>query len=702
MLHKNRPLILFLWLLLIIPIGYLAILGIHHTRSQGGGQLFFSRNGRDFFACEWVSNKYFRFDTLCLDSEPTTSPRDSFSIKTARTHQDTNTQNTRSWTKDLLGLGLDEGIGWGIFRTGETSATAYQFDLTNAEPAKISCIEFGTSISSTFRMLIIDDKLIRVFGEQLEMWDISTGIVLDSIATPMGPKSYFYQLPGTRNFLVLDTSTNSTELYETNNENLHSIQEWKALQTQPFQRNDEWYLASLLPDGRTIEVRNAIDGSVVSSTTSPSDSRLTLPLANFDLRETCGCIRWSSLGIWTDIFTGQSLPIPDSFEPLVRDLKNSRLVATRNERTNGVIVSKECVVVDETTEEQLLRFPLDLHSQIYAACILKKSGHLALATSDHCVHLYDVKTGIRVRVIDPFKWGFPLNGAAATLFGLWCIGLLRFAAVVHSHGWIDASICIGLFMAYASFRIQTTLSVFGEDFYFAGLGMLIGSIQLTSVWLCLGRNRLFLRTGPFVLAFGIAAGLVTYWQDESKSASAVVAAIMPLSLGMVLAFTLLRWGGVKFENVNLQPFAKPDSVLQKESSIHLRDLFIFTLVSAIVAFIVKGIPVTYWYEILLDRQRIWVFLFLVCIHAACLAAGGVLALWTSLSRRNIVVRWLPWSIALVPFLLFRLPLLSSLVFGSFATLMLGLHAYRLRGWRFNLGRKKPTNPLAKSHPLVHE
>ena len=682
MINQNRPLILFLWFLLLVPIGYVAVLGVHHTRTSNGGHLFFSKNDRDFLAYEWVSNKHIRFGTLCLDSEPTSSSRDSVTIKTAKTHESANSQYTRSWPKDLLGLGLEDGIGWSVLRTGETSASVFQFNLTNAEPAKMSRIEFGASISGTFRMLVIDDKLVRHSGEQLEMWDISTGIVLDSVATPMGPKSYYYQLPGTTNFLVLDTGTRSIELYGTRSQKFQSLQEWKALQTQPFQRNDESYLASLLPDGTTIEVRNAKDGSVVSSVSVPIDPKLSLPLTNFELKETCSCFRWRSLGIWTDVFTGQTLPIPDSFEPLVRSAENSRLVATSNERTNGVIVSKECVVVDESTGERLMRFPLELHKQIYGACILKKSGHLALATSDQCVHLYDLKTGKRVRVIDPFQWGFPLNCAAATLFALWCIGLLRFATAVHSYGWIDSTLCIGPFIAYASFRIQTTMSVFGEDFFFAGLGILIGTIQLASVWLCLGRNRLFLRTGPFVLAFGIASGLVVNWLDDPKSASAVLAAILPLSLGIMLAFTLLRWGGVKLENVNMQPFGQADSKLQKESSIHLRDLFFFTLVSAIVAFIVKWIPVTYWYEILLDKQRIWIFLLLVSIHAVCLAAAGVLAIWTSLSRRHIVIRWLPWLIALVPFLLFRLPLFSPILFGSSATMMIGLHAYRLRGWRF--------------------
>ena len=76
--------------------------------------------------------------------------------------------------------------------------------------------------------------------------------------------------------------------------------------------------------------------------------------------------------------------------------------------------------------------------------LLKKSGHLALATFNKRVHLYDLETGNLVRTIDPFKLGFRLNCAAAIMFGLWCIMWLRLAASVHPYGWIDSSVCIGL------------------------------------------------------------------------------------------------------------------------------------------------------------------------------------------------------------------------------------------------------------------
>ena len=677
-------LILALLLVLLVPIGFLAAWGVHHTRSNVGGHIVFSKDGKEYLACQWVNQRYIQFGTLCFDSEPKSSPRDNFSIKTTRSQESINSQNSRSLSENLLGLGIEDGIGWIALRTGDTSARICRFNLTNAEPVQTNSIEFDAIISSTYRVLLIGGKLIQMIGAELEIREISTGKVLDSVATQMGPRSYFYPLPGTPNFLILDGSTNSAELFATSGERLHCIQKWKALQTQSFQRNDESYIAILLTDGTTIEVRNAKDGSVVSIHSAPSDSRLTLPLTYLDLRETCGCIGWRSLGIWTDVFTGRTLPIPPLFEPLVRDVESGRLVAIREENTTGRKVSNECAIVDESTEEQLLRFPLDFNERVSAGCILKKSGQLALASNDNRVHLYDMKTGVLVRVIDPFWWGVPLNCAAATLCGLWCIVWLRYSAAIHPYGWIDACVCIGLFIAYASFRCYVGWPVRTHlYFFFASMGVLMGSIQLTSYWLCLGKTRLFLRTAPLVLAFGLAAGLVTCWEEEPRLASMAVAAILPLTLGSMLAFGILRWTGVKFENVNLQLSGKANSRVQKESSISLRDMFLFTFVSAIVVSIIRWIPLTYWYEIWFDRRQVWIFLALVCNHSACLIAVGLLSLWTCMSRRNIVIRWIPWLIALALFLILKLPFeLILFVFGSFATLMIGLHAYRLRGWRF--------------------
>ncbi len=159
----------------------------------------------------------------------------------------------------------------------------------------------------------------------------------------------------------------------------------------------------------------------------------------------------------------------------------------------------------------------------------------------------------------------------------------------------------------------------------------------------------------------------------------MVAGIFPLTVGTMLVLVILRGCGVKFENVLSESLRRTDSALQKESSINLRDLFVFTFVSAIVAAIVRWIPVSYWYRELFDRRALALF----SIFAACLVAVVVMSLWTSFSRKNIIVRWLPWLVTLLLFQWITLGPLYPFFFGAFATLMIGLHAYRLRGWRFS-------------------
>ncbi len=257
------------------------------------------------------------------------------------------------------------------------------------------------------------------------------------------------------------------------------------------------------------------------------------------------------------------------------------------------------------------------------------------------------------------------------------------SAAVHPYGWIDASVCIGLFVAYATYRFVVELySPADTPFIFASVGVLLAAIQLTTVWLCLGRNRLFLRTSPFVLTIGLTAGLVTYWHARPNVASAMVAGIMPLTVGTMLALAILRWSGVKIESVLSRSFEDTDSVLQKESSVNLRDLFLFTLVAAIVAAAVRSVPVNYWYGILFDQRMVRQFLALICIFAACLAAVVIVSLWTSFSRRNVALRWFPWLVALSIFQLFEFGPFAHFVFGAVATMMIGLHTYRLKGWRF--------------------
>ncbi len=63
------------------------------------------------------------------------------------------------------------------------------------------------------------------------------------------------------------------------------------------------------------------------------------------------------------------------------------------------------------------------------------------------------------------------------------------------------------------------------------------------------------------------------------------------------------WIGVSFENEQSPSRDEKDTALHKESSVNLRDLFFFPFVSAIVAAVVRWIPVNYWYGCFFDQNR---------------------------------------------------------------------------------------------------
>ena len=174
MINKARLLKLVLMLLLLIPLGYLAACGVHHTRPVGGFQFFFSGEDKDYLTFQWPGDtdaSFGKFGTFEIESKPVPSQREAFLIKAI---------GVGRVSKDVRYF-IENGVGWVTQRTGDTSAAIHQFDLTNTEPLQTISIDFGESNSGDSMMFLIDGKLIRRPHDQLEMWDISTGSILDSI-----------------------------------------------------------------------------------------------------------------------------------------------------------------------------------------------------------------------------------------------------------------------------------------------------------------------------------------------------------------------------------------------------------------------------------------------------------------------------------------------------------------------------------------
>ena len=677
LIYKNRLLFGTLLLLILVPIGYLASLGVQLIRPEQVSYQFFSKEGVEYVTYSQVlSDTSLKWSTLAIDGEPKSSSRNGYSTKKIK---------QKSNTAYVFSHLYDDGRGFEIL-CGDGSSILYEYELYNDTPVKITDIEFIAPVSRhpSDCNCACNDKLVRMTADQLELREISSGKVLDAVSVQMGAKSLLCHVPNTQSFLAVDNSSATLRKYDTSGDKLNLIQEWSVvgLHMIAFHRNDQTFIANLLHDGKTIEIRSVIDGSVVGSSTSDCPTPVShIPFPNKGFDSLNGFLYWKSLRVWTDVYTGKTLAIPPSFEPFVRDADGDRIVAIRHQEMPELV---ECIVVNTSTDEELLRVRVDPIVRVKAARILKKSGNLALITEDFRVLIYDSGTGNLIRKIDPFEWAFWLNCAAATLFAIWCIVFLSFAATNHVRGWVDVGLCVGLFIAYATVRFNETVSWHAANVFFGACqGVLMGSILLTSIWLCLGRNRMFLRTAPVVLAFGLAAGLIDRWLKEPQLKDFHIAILVPWSLSVMLPLVTLRWSGVRFENLNQTSKSVLNERSQRESSINLRDIFLFMIVSAIVASIVRWIPLTYWYETWLNKPSVRSSMFFVAIQVAGLAAIGLLAMWTSLSRRKFVIRWSPWLIVVVVLLFVNLPFdLMPMLIGASPTILLGLYAYRLRGWRF--------------------
>jgi hypothetical protein len=685
LIYKNRLLFGTLLVLLLLPIGYLASLSVQLTRPEQVGYQFFSKDGVEYVTCsQLLSDASIKWSTLAIDGEPKSTSGNWFSTKKIKP------KSNAAYAFSYLS---DDGRGFEIY-SGDGSSILYEYELYNDKPVKVTDIEFLAPVSyhqSDFNC-VCNGRLVRMTADQLELRDVSTGEVLDAVPLQMVPKSFICHVPYTQSFLVVDNSSAILRKYDVSGDKLNLIQEWSmvGLHMIAFHRNNQTFIANLLPDGKTIEVRNVIDGSVVGSSTSncPAPvSQIPFPSKGFDSLN--GFLYWKSLRIWTDVYTGKSLAIPPSFEPFVREADGNRIVAIRHQEMPNIV---ECIIVDTSTDEELLRVRVDPSVRVKAARILKKSGNFALITDDFRVLIYDFETGNLIRIIDPFEWAFWLSCAAAILFAIWCVVFLSFAATIRMRGWVDVGLCIGLLIAYATVRFNEIASWHSAEVFFGpSQGVLMGSILLTSIWLCLGRSRMFLRTAPVILAFGLAAGLIDRWLRDPDLKDFSIAILVPWSLSVMLPLVILRWIGVRFENLNQTSKSVLNDRKQRESSINLRDIFLFMTVSAIVASIVRWIPRIYWYGTWLHQPSVRSSMFFVAVQAAGLAAIGLLAMWTSLSRRKFVIRWSPWLIVVVVLLFVNLPFdLRPMLIGALPTILLGLHAYRLRGLRFAITQRLPS------------
>ena len=668
-----------LLLVFLMAIAGLAVWGIHHTRpSRHGNYELVAKDGKEILVSAFADSTSYGWGVIRMDGELTNFARSRFST---RRLTERSTKLSADANRYLDG-GNDNGSVWTVIRDVDSDAHLLQLELTSDEPVRSTSFAFPAPTTKfESRASVCGEKLVLSSGEQMELRDIRSGRVLDSIPSVLNANSHLAHLWGTQNLYAWNNKSKKVHLFSLDAETLRLVHEWDVLHAIPFKRKGEAFIISLLLDGKTIEVRSGKDGLVVNSYPVPSDPMIPLPITNLAWSREGSILWWPTIGKHMDALTGEVIPFPNSFFPVFRDFDGNRIVGITEPR--GRLTTKECVVVDDSAGSQTLRFPID--PLVCSAYVRKESGLLALATYDHRVFLYELKGGTLVRIIDPFMLGFPINCLTLIAFIIWCILWLRIVSPIHPHGWIDGTLCVLLFIAYASYRFQSTgEQALASGFVFAALGVVMSSILMSGIWLCLGRNRLFLRATPVVQVYGLVIGVIVFWFSEPQIQSDLIPAATILSLTLMLPFAILRLSGITLQNTNSST-AMDERSNENESLIRLRDIFFLTIVAAINASILRSIPLSHWYGIWIGRRPIGFFLLLVTINAVCLVLVGLLALWTCLSKKSFAVRWLPWFVfgAMIIVLCNTQYALAGYVgIGASAALLVCLHAYRIRGWRF--------------------
>ncbi len=588
-----------------------------------------------------------------------------------------------------LAAGWNEKGVWlaSLGATGKCAAVQ-RIDFANDSFCSVQVLprDFENYALARGKIVAMNNCNLCLRNDRLELLETSSLQTLDSLTHKVSEDLYLDTrgLPSNRVLIVDRSKSPHCELVEVTNDNkLKVLANWAAIDSYTFQQDEMFYVASLLPDGTTVEVRNAFDGTIVSSITMAPLTMISSPISG----------SWISPGGFrskfsVDVFTGRTLPVPSQFELVERDLQNHRLIALS--KRIGFDTHRTCIVLDDLTGSELTRFKVDLH--VHRAKILRDSNELAFATMDHRVLIFDVRNGLLSRTIDPYasvRWS---RISVALAFALWCVAWVRFFASIHPIAWVDSTVCIVAFLGYLTYCSYHDVNfIFSNNLFMYGMGVLVGSVFLACVWMAIGQTRFSLRSLPLLLTFGLAIGFTSWWVAEGPNnrEAVLIPGLVALAIGFACLLLPLRW--LTFRLIQGESTSPSQHAVEPflQTRVNLRDIFFLTAVCAILFSIFRWIPLSHWYPAPRERAS---FLFILGIHFAMFAVLGLFGLWISLNRQRSIWTWGLTASLLLFIVGFSLPILQptflgfSAPIGAYLTCLLGFYAYRLRGWRVVSGR----------------
>ena len=537
-------------------------------------------------------------------------------------------------------------------------------------------------------LCIVDNHIIRQRSGRLESTDFRSGTNSDSILCPITGSLRLEHIKDTKSFLVSESrfpgnlAVKQQFLFEVTGGMLRQTSSWREIDHYQFRVAFQPYIVSLLDDGISVEVRNATSGDVVSSYLIPQVPTLATPMTSIDtMSYGKSWIHWRSDPLlYTDARTGKSLPVPAGSTLIERDLDGNRLITMS--MTGKDSSGWDCVVVDGTTGEELSRFDVAPglncpFRHVNFGVFMTDTNQMVYATQDCRFFIYDLSSGKLIRSFDPLFWVDWNNRLAAIAYGVWCIVWLRVSAKLHPYGWADLAICSGLAVAFCFYQLQNNTDPRYSILVLCGI---FGSWVLAAVtWLVFGKSRWSLRVQPLLLLIGITTGIIALATDRDRGVLApFVVGLSLLVIAYLFALLPLRYLRLRFQNEAVSDDRLEKTIHHHSSAFALRDLFLLTMVFALLFAVARWLPAADW-----SQASQWLY---ISILVGFLAIPNLFAFWTAIGRSTWIARWGFWIIVIVGnetlsrnITMHTVP--WDLTLSTVIATLFCFYAYRLRGWR---------------------
>ena len=549
---------------------------------------------------------------------------------------------------------------------------------------------------------VVNNNIVQLKAEKLDLIDLHSGVIVDSIPLSSKGTLLLESIDDTDCFLVSEIKGNREQLlYRLDGDKIHEIARWSCSRKYKFRSASTNYIASLLMDGKTFEVRDASSGDVIAEYLVEHDPELTERRNAIDAT----IISRTNPRLYTDLLTGKKLPIPDGSQLIARDLEGMRLITLRKPSEQSLVW--DCIVLKESTGAELSRFEVPSHRFEFKAggypnAFLFRANQLVLGTESYGISIYDLSTGSLVREYDHFTWPERWSLISAIGLGIWCLVWLLQSVRLHPFGWLDMFVCSGLVVFFCCNRIP-----YRDDTSFEAcvcLGVFGCWLLTATTWLFLSRERWSVRLQPMFLmvgmTFGIAAGFMGCLTWDPSAPIAFAIGELLLIATYLFPIVLLRYLGLRIEpGDDLVVSMKP-----RASMFALRDLFLLTIVFALLFMVARWMPAVNW---LTTTPSNWRGLLMI---VSAIAVPSLVAMWTATSRRSWPARWGVLLIVIVGYEILAASLACGvfrreLVLSSAVATLFGFYAYRLRGWRLErnaiaLQKDEQSHCLPNSQPLV--